>query len=53
MVLVGTKQELAGGVRCVGFNVCLRFCDSDDTDAHADGDPEKTLEHHSPLLPAA
>ena len=26
---------------------------SDDTDAHADGDPEKTLEHHSPLLPAA
>ena len=53
VILVWSKQELPGRVRSVGLDVCLRLGHGHSTDAHTDGDPEETLEHHSPLLLAA
>ena len=45
IVLIGAKQELA--CRILDIGLCLG--DVNDSDGHADADPEDAFEHHSPF----
>ena len=49
IVLIGAKQELACRIRRIGLDIGLCLGDGNDSDGHADADPEDAFEHHSPF----